>query len=203
MSEKSASTPRRPRPYVVAMFLGTALSAALSPSAGQAREASPAALRTVNDLSRYCTACWRNARLPADSWGDCTQEVLCRLLERLPQESWSRALKLESDEHREFVRAIDAVKKRTQRQKRWGSNSLEMVSDRHDDHRRRLADEQAAVRQAASVVLTPRQQQIMQLSFEGYSVQEIGSKLTLPPERISDEKYKAIHKLRSHLAENA
>ena len=83
-----------------------------------------------------------------------------------------------------------------------GVQLLELVADRHDGQRRRLADEQAAVRQAASVVLTPRQQQIMQMSFEGYSVQEIGSKLTLPPERISDEKYKAIRKLRAYLAEN-
>jgi len=197
--DKSASAHRR-RPYMVAMVLGTALTAALG-STAQGRE-SPATLCTVADLSRYCTVCWRNARLPADSWGDCTQEVLCRLLERLPRESWGRALKAESEEHREFVRAIDAVKKRTQRQKRWNSNSLDLVADRHYGQRRRLADERAAVRQAASEVLTPRQQQIMQLSFEGHLVQEIGHKLSLTPERVSDEKYKAIRKLRAHLAEN-
>jgi RNA polymerase sigma factor (sigma-70 family) len=200
--DKRPSAFHRRRPYVMAMVLGTALSAALSPSAAHARE-SPSTLRTVADLSRYCTVCWRNARLPADSWGDCTQEVLCRLLQTLPQDSWSRALKVESDEHREFVRAIDAVKKRTQRQKRWNSSALDMVADRQESRQRRLADERAAVHQAASEVLTPRQQQIMQLSFEGHSVQEIGHKLALTPERVSDEKYKAIRKLRSHLAENA
>ena len=200
--DKSASAPHRRRPYMVAMVLGTALTAALGSQTAQG-QGSPATLRTVTDLSRYCTVCWRNARLPTDSWGDCTQEVLCRLLERLPRESWGRALKAESEEHREFVRAIDAVKKRTQRQKRWSSNALDLVADRHDGQRRRLADERAAVHQAASEVLTPRQQQIMQLSFEGHSVQEIGHKMTLTPERVSDEKYKAIRKLRSHLAESA
>src|SRR5215469_1823930 len=156
--DKSVSAPHRRRPYVMAMVLGTALSAALSPSAAHARE-SPATLRTVADLSRYCTVCWRNARLPADSWGDCTQEVLCRLLQSLPQDSWGRALKVESEEHREFVRAIDAVKKRTQRQKRWNSNALDLVADRDEGRQRLLADERAAVHQAASEVLTSRQQQ--------------------------------------------
>jgi hypothetical protein len=30
-------------------------------------------------------------------------------------------------------------------------------------------------------------------------VQEVADRLALPPERVSDEKYKAIRKLRSHL----
>src|SRR4051812_26050719 len=34
----------------------------------------------VRDIQRYCTACWRNARLDPGLWDDCTQEVCCRLL---------------------------------------------------------------------------------------------------------------------------
>jgi RNA polymerase sigma factor (sigma-70 family) len=192
---------RRARPYVMAVVLGTALSA--MGSSVQAQEASPETIRAVADLSRYCTACWRNARLPADFWGDCTQEVLCRLLERVPADSWEQALKSESDEHREFVRAIDAVKKRTQRRKRWTSQALETVSDRHNGSERRLEDDRAVVRKAAGELLSGRQQRILQLSLEGWSVQEISEKLALPPERVSDEKYKAVRKLRSHLAESA
>jgi len=41
----------------------------------------------------------------------------------------------------------------------------------------------------------------MQLSFEGWSVHEIAAELRTPPERVSDEKYKAIRKLRGRLAE--
>ena len=48
----------RPGRVMVAMVLGTALSA-LGPAADTA------SAQTVNDLSRYCTACWRNARRPA------------------------------------------------------------------------------------------------------------------------------------------
>jgi len=181
----------------MAMVLGTALSAMGPSGVAAASPESPA----LTDVSRYCTACWRNARLPVDTWGDCTQEVLCRLLQTVPMESWGRTLKVESEEHRELVRAIDAVKKRTQRQKKWNSQALDVVADRHDHHRRDLADERAAVGKAAAELLTSRQQRILQMSFEGWSVQEIGQSLELPPERVSDEKYKAIRKLRAHLAD--
>jgi DNA-directed RNA polymerase specialized sigma24 family protein len=36
------------------------------------------------------------------------------------------------------------------------------------------------------------------LSFEGWSVHDIAHELRVPPERVSDEKYKAIRKLRDH-----
>jgi RNA polymerase sigma factor (sigma-70 family) len=195
---RSNITTRRTGPYMAAMVLGTALSA-FAPTAVQATTAqnTPA----VAELSRYCTACWRNARLPIDTWNDCTQEVLCRLMQRVPMDVWDRTLRIESEEHRELVRAIDAVKKRTQRAKKWNAQALELVADRRDPQRRDLSEERAAVRQAATELLTPRQQQILQLSFEGWSVQEIGKNLDLSAERISDEKYKAIRKLRAHLAE--
>ena len=48
-------------------------------------------------------------------------------------------------------------------------------------------------------IRSPRQQAILRLSFEGWSVQEMAEELRTPPERVSDEKYKAIRKLRAHL----
>jgi RNA polymerase sigma factor (sigma-70 family) len=183
------------------MVLGAALTT-ISPGQSQAstitaKDNEPA----VADLSRYCTACWRNARLPADTWNDCTQEVLCRLLRTVPMESWPETLRVDSEEHRELVRAIDAVKKRTQRQKKWSSQALEMVPDRHVGIRRDLDEQRSAVSLASAELLTTRQQRIIQMSFEGWSAHEIGKKLDLPPERVSDEKYKAIRKLRAHLTE--
>src|SRR5881394_3647345 len=86
---RSNITARRTGRYVAAMVLGTALTA-LGPSVLQA--ASQDGAPAVADLSRYCTACWRNARLPVDTWGDCTQEVLCRLLQRVPMDAWDRTL---------------------------------------------------------------------------------------------------------------
>lgn len=192
-------SPRRPRRhYVVAMLLGTALTAFGAP-ASQAAVASETTVRAVNDVSRYCTACWRNARIPADCWSDCTQDVLSRLLERIPTEHWDRLLKGEGEERQEFLRAIDAVKKRTQRSLKRSCTLTGVVEDRRDGHERERADEREIVRRAATELLSPRQQRILQLSLEGWAVQEVAEEMQLPAERVSDEKYKAIRKLRAHL----
>jgi RNA polymerase sigma factor (sigma-70 family) len=180
--------------YVMAMVLGTALSTLGSSVSG----AAPVEARAVNDISRYCTACWRNARLDPSSWPDCTQEVFCRLLERVAPQDWSQMLKVEGEERREFLRAIDAVKKRTQRTRKWSNLLIDTVADRHEEHEQRLADDRQAVHQAAAELLSDRQQRILQLSFEGWSVHDIADELRVPAERVSDEKYKAVRKLRDH-----
>jgi RNA polymerase sigma factor (sigma-70 family) len=184
------------RPYVVAMVLGTALTALPATQAKAAPTLSTD--RVVADVGRYCTACWRNARLPVTSWSDCTQEVYRRLLERLPRDAWGRMFTDDTEERREFIRAIDAVKKREQRSRKL-SGSLDGVADCREDARH-LNDEREEVRRAAAELLTPRQQRILQMSFEGWSVQDVSREMKLPADRVSDEKYKAIRKLRSHLA---
>ena len=185
------------RPYVMAVVLGTALS--VSAAAGQAAVQTPQdTAKAIADMSRYCATCWRNARLPMDSWCDCTQEVFRRLLERVPADAWDQALHGEGDEHREFLRAIDTVKKRIQRARKF-SPAIDSVADRRDPQRRQLREQREVVNEAAAEVLTARQQLIVQMSFEGWSVQDMSKELRLPVERISDEKYKAIRKLRTHL----
>lgn len=197
MPSRVAPISQAKRPYVVAMVLGTALSAFGTAQAAPA-PTSESTLRAITDLGRYCTTCWRNARLPADSWNDCTQEVFRRLLERVPSGSWDRVLRAEGQERREFLRAIDAVKKRTQRARKW-SGTLDGVADRRQREAGRLREERETVRRAAEDLLSLRQQRILQMSFEGWSVQEVARELDLPAERVSDEKYKAIRKLRAHL----
>ncbi len=201
MQKRFTSIYKNGRPYMMAVVLGTALSAL--PSTALANDVAShangsATLQAIADMNRYCSTCWRNARLPMDSWTDCTQEVFKKLLERVPQGSWDRVLQSEGNERREFLRAIDAVKKRTQRAHKHGS-AVEAIADRREQHSRQLADAREVVREAATELLTPRQQQILQMSFEGWSVQEMAKDLQLPAERVSDEKYKAIRKLREHL----
>jgi RNA polymerase sigma factor (sigma-70 family) len=187
--------PRPRRNYMVAaVVLGTALSAFGSDRAAAAE--TPA--QAMNDIGKYCTSCWRNARLPADAWSDCTQEVFKRLLERVPTERWALTLQGEGEERLEFLRAIDAVKKRTQRARRY-SSAVEGAADPRQDNERSLAEDRETVRLAARELLSPRQQRILQLSLEGWSVPDIGKELLLPVERVSDEKYKAIRRLRAQL----
>jgi len=185
------------RPVMVAMVLGTALTT-MNAVPANAAPTSETTQRAIADIDRYCTACWRNARLPVHAWSDCTQEVFSRLLQRLPGEGWTRVLQAEGEERRELVRAIDAVKKRTQRVRKW-AGSLDGVADRQENVARELAEQRNLVHEKAQELLTPRQQRILLLSFEGWAVQEIAQEMELPAERVSDEKYKAIRKLRAHL----
>jgi RNA polymerase sigma factor (sigma-70 family) len=193
-SEEKAARSRRK--CMVAMVLGTALSALGASAPVVARPEVPP--QTITNLSRYCTACWRNARIPADYWSDCTQEVFRRLLERLAPATWDQALGSDGQERQELLRAIDAVKKRTQRGLKLAPRPTLLVADHRARQERQRAEEREAIAHWARQLLTPRQQRIVQLSLEGWSVQDIARALHLRPERVSDEKYKAIRKLRAH-----
>ena len=139
------------------------------------------------------------ARATFSTWADCTQDVLVRLLERVPVNAWSRSLADEGDERREFLRAIDAVKKRVQRARKWVGAADDQFADSRDASDRELADERDAVLAAARESLSDRQHQIVRRTLEGWSVPEIARELKTSPERVSDEKYKAIRKLRAQL----
>jgi RNA polymerase sigma factor (sigma-70 family) len=180
----------RSRAMMVAVVLGTALAA------GEA-QAGPDP-RAVQDISRYCQACWRNARLPADRWGDCTQEVFTRLLERVDSDKWLAVLKDdETAERREFLRAIDAVKKRVQRARKFGALSPELA-DARGRGENSVRDDREAVAHAAREVLGQRQRRILELTAAGWAVPEIADELKTTPERVSDEKYKAVRKLQHY-----
>src|SRR5436305_15099247 len=88
MQKRLASVYRSGRPYMMAVVLGTALSAMPSSAIAGAPSCPETTLKAIADMNRYCSTCWRNARLPMDSWTDCTQEVFKKLLERVPQDGW-------------------------------------------------------------------------------------------------------------------
>src|SRR5262245_5748904 len=169
MTHKQPVERRSRHKYLAAMVLGTALATI----GGEGALAAEIPSMAVTNVSRYCTACWRNARLPADRWNDCTQEVFRRLLERLEPSEWSQVLQAETEERRELVRAIDAVKKRTQRDRKRSVNLSEPVADPRNGFDRELQDERDAVNQAARELLTPRQQQILQLSIQGWGIADM------------------------------
>jgi hypothetical protein len=157
----------------------------------------------VRDIQRYCTVCWRNARLDPGLWDDCTQEVCCRLLgkARAGQLDLNRVLAEDSPERRELVRAIDMVRKRVQRSRRLQPLDDQSTPGPDVDGRRRDRQELGEILEAArQAVLTPRQDRIVELWTHGWTVPEIGAELGMPLARVSDEKYKALRKLEHHLA---
>ncbi len=189
-------TTRSSRNVMVAMVLGTALATSPARAAASTATAAPSS-KAVTDISKYCQTCWRNARLPADRWQDCTQAVFVRLLERVEAEKWGTVLvDSETDERREFLRAIDAVKKRTQRARKFAALSPDLP-DRHPVANT-TRDDRDAVAKVAAEQLSPRQRRILELTADGWPVPEIAAELATTVERVSDEKYKAIKKLQHH-----
>ncbi len=180
---------------MVAVVLGTALAATPARAkASSTTAASEPTTKAITDISKYCQTCWRNARLPADRWQDCTQAVFVRLLERVEAEKWGSVLvDSETAERREFLRAIDAVKKRTQRARKFATLSPELPDRQPVSNASR--DDREAVAKAASEVLSPRQRRILELCADGWPVPDIAKELATTVERVSDEKYKAIRKL--------
>jgi DNA-binding CsgD family transcriptional regulator len=182
---------RRAAPAAMALVIGLAALTA------QASE-----YELVRDIQRYCTVCWRNARLDPTLWDDCTQEVCCRLLTKARAGDLDLNLVLADDtpERRELVRAIDMVRKRVQRAKRHQSIDPLVVADTDHDQRHRERLELGEILEGARrAVLSPRQDRIVELWMRGWSVPEIGVELKMAVNRVSDEKYKALRKLEHHL----
>ena len=104
----------RSRSVMVAVVLGTALTAGGGRAATPTGKVGKVAARlddapdTIRDISRYCQACWRNARLPADKWDDCTQQVFARLLERVGVEKWGLLMNENAEERRELMQRLDS-----------------------------------------------------------------------------------------------
>ena len=187
----------RPRQMMVAVVLG-ALAATPSKARAAAPSAAAPAAKAVTDITKYCQTCWRNARLPADRWPDCTQEVFVRLLERVEADKWGTVLvDSETAERREFLRAVDAVKKRTQRARKFSGLTPDLA-DRAPANTSR--DDREAVAKAAAELLSPRQRRLLDLTADGWTVPEIAAELKTTPERVSDEKYKAVKKLQHYFA---
>jgi DNA-binding NarL/FixJ family response regulator len=156
----------------------------------------------VRDIQRYCTVCWRNARLDPTLWDDCTQEVCCRLLTKARAGELELSLVLADDtpERRELVRAIDMVRKRVQRTKRFQPIDPISIADADHDQRHRDRLELGEILEGARrAVLSTRQDRIVELWMRGWSVPEIGIELRMAVNRVSDEKYKALRKLEHHL----
>jgi RNA polymerase sigma factor (sigma-70 family) len=183
------------RQMMVAVVLG-ALAASPARASTPTSTAAPST-KAVTDISKYCQTCWRNARLPADRWQDGTQEVFVRLLERLEADKWTSVLvDDETIERREFLRAIDAVKKRTQRARKFAGLSPDLPESRPVSNMSK--DDRDVLAKAAAEVLSPRQRRLLDLTADGWTVPEIADELKTTAERISDEKYKAIKKLQHY-----
>ena len=186
----------RPRTWSACAF---AVAAVVSASSLVAKNEAQA----IQQLERYCTASWRNAGIDRQEWQDCTQQTLAELLQRVSRRRLVKAIcDASSPERRELNRTVWRMVQRWRRSPHWfpyrdgaGTGGKSIVSDL--DGREVWEDIMTAARQCLSV----RQQRILRLTRDGWRTAEIAQKLHLSPARVSDEKYKAIGRLRAHLRE--
>jgi DNA-binding CsgD family transcriptional regulator len=156
----------------------------------------------LEKISAYCARSWQNAGIARQDWNDCTQDVYARLLSRIREKDLRRIFDDdESPERRELNRAIWATAQRWRRAPRPA-----VLND--DDTRPERVDTWPEKMEALSRVehamdsgdvrLTPTQRQIVKRWTDGETISRIADALDMTAARVSDEKYKAIQKLRTH-----
>ncbi len=155
-------------------------------------------------IQAYCRTSWKNSKVRQTDWDDCTQDVLLRLYSSLTREQLGIALNNpDSLERRELNRAVWATSQRWRRQHRHQQLTDEYTTAGRSDSWPEVMSDLQRVQKAATsdnARLTPTQRDIIRRSSEGASVADIAHDLKLLPQRVSDEKYKAIQKLRDHFA---
>ena len=190
------STPKSGDRRTVLAVCAVALASAVGSSASEIRET-----RTIEKLQQYCAASWRNAGIRREEWDDCTQQALLELLEEIDHEGLPTAVEdSQSQERRELNRAVWRLVQRWRRAPRHKSFD-ERTTTPFDS-----AADQAAERswrqiaEIAAETISDRQFRILEMTRDGWRTSEIASELGISTDRVSDEKYKAIAKLRSSVA---
>jgi DNA-directed RNA polymerase specialized sigma24 family protein len=156
---------------------------------------------TIESIDSYCAASWHQANIPRQDWDDCSQQAFVRLLTRVSQDRWTEAINNAQSRHRrELNRCIWATTQRWRRHHRHRSLGEEDLSDRANSPVFGVTvPEVLDAVHCDAVRLTPIQRCVVDLWAGGHSITEMAAQLEVPARRISDEKYRAIAKLRARL----
>ncbi|MCA9259731.1 MAG: sigma-70 family RNA polymerase sigma factor [Planctomycetales bacterium] len=153
--------------------------------------------QALASVEKYCTTSWRQAGIECQDWDDCTQQVIAELLERIDGDGLVAAMsKNDSDQRRELNRAIWRTAKRWQRRSRVAFSSDAEVADAREARGREAAESREWIEERLDQ-LSGLQQEIVRDALDGYSIPETAERLQTTAQRVSDNKYKAIQKLRS------
>lgn len=155
----------------------------------------------IDSMQRYCSASWRNAGINQQDWEDCTQEAMSLMLERVSRNRLAHAMRNDqSPERRELNRSIWCTAQRWRRRPKHVSLDVCDLTERMaQDPTRETQKSLDSAMAVARDCLTPRQQAIISMCRDGWSIREIADELDISSARASDEKYKAVRKLRQRL----
>ncbi len=178
-----------------------ACAVAFAAAMGGSHSATATELETIDKIERYCTVSWRNAGISQQEWDDCTQQALVELLDRISRDGLSEAVEnIESPERRELNRTVWRTVQRWRRRPQPQSFDESWTGQQHgSSYGKDTENAWEQIAAASESCLSQRQQRILSMMRDGWRVGEIAEELQIPQARVSDEKYKAIVKLRSVL----
>ena len=161
-------------------------------------------------LDRYLARAWFRAGISAQQHDDCTQAVYTTLLQGFGRDRFDQllsevgqfgirdVLSRETADGPDFFRAIDTVKKRTQRERSF--QPLEAVDaaslNRTDPS---SGDWKSSLQDAILSSLSPREAALIQATLQGETPAEIAQQWGIAPKTVSNEKTRALQKLRDVL----
>lgn len=164
----------------------------------------------LTQLDRYLARAWVRAGIAPQQFDDCTQAVYTSLLQSLGRDRFDSllgeigqfgirdVLSRETADGPDFFRAIDAVKKRAQRERSWQPlDGIEAASAARTDTTQ--ADWKDTVQEAISQSLNPREAALIQATLQGESPAEIANQWGVASKTVSNEKTRALQKLRDAL----
>ncbi len=166
----------------------------------------------LGQLHRYLARSWSRAGIPPQQFEDCSQAVYATLLQQFGRDGFDQTLSeigregiptvLNRDTQRgpDFFRAIDMVKKRALRQKTHLAldDQLDLPEPAGTDGA--SADWRGALNDAIARSLNAREADLIQATLQGFSPAEIASRWGVAPKTVSNEKTRALNKLRKALS---
>jgi DNA-binding CsgD family transcriptional regulator len=166
----------------------------------------------LSQLNKYLNRTWARAGIAAQIHDDSSQAVYATLLQHLGRQRFDalagdvgrwgirEVFSRETSDGIAFFRAVDMVKKRAQREKVHQSlDSVDVASQRGDQ--RTGASLRAALQDAISQSLNPREAALIHDTLLGKTPAEIALQWGVAPKTISNEKSRVLQKLREALVD--
>jgi DNA-binding CsgD family transcriptional regulator len=178
------------------------------------RPVDPALINSgLSQLDKYLNRAWYRAGIPVQIHDDSSQAVYATLLQNLGRQrfdalvgevgQWGirEVFSRETSDGIAFFRAVDMVKKRAQREKSHQSlDSVDIPAHRGDQ--RAGAALRAALQDAISQNLNPREAALIHDTLMGKTPAEIALQWGVAPKTISNEKSRVLQKLREALVDH-
>ena len=162
-------------------------------------------------VNRYLSRSWFRAGIDFQQHDDCTQAVYATLLANLGRAGFDRllaevgrldireVLSRETATGPDFFRAIDMVKKQAQRQRRFESLDGSDVAAPVEGRDSRRQDWRETLEEAIAQTLNPREAALIHDTLDGKTPAQIALQWGVAPKTVSNEKTRALQKLREFL----